>query len=364
MKVLIAAGGTGGHFYPGLSVAKELLNKEHQVVFLVRENDFVIPLLEKEKIPFRQLSAAGFVRKFSIQNIFSLFKVLNGVLQAFKILSEEKPDRILVMGGYLSFAPALVGRLKKIPVLLHEQNVVPGLANRILNWITPNVAVSFEESQKKFKGHVSLTGNPIREDFFVPISKETALKEWGFSADKKTLLVFGGSLGAKKLNTIVTESLLLMGELLPKIQVLHFTGLKDESRVKALYAGISVKSYVSGYCHDMPKAYAVTDFVVCRSGASTVSELIGLKIPSMLVPYPFATNDHQTANAETLSKKGAALLIQESDLTAEKCASVLRNVFLKDSELENLREGFTHFKRDPWLASARVVQMLTELTYS
>ncbi len=356
MRIAIAAGGTGGHFYPGLAVAKELQRSGESFFFIIKKGDYVRPLLDREKIPYHLISAAGFQRKFSPKIFVGVFNLVAGFFQSIKILRSEKPAALLVMGGYLSAPPALAAHLLGIPVVLHEQNVIPGLANRFIRHFVRKVAISFPGSAK-FDTKAVLTGNPIRAEFSNLPTKAEARKKWGLEFDKFTLLVFGGSLGAQKLNNLVLSAFEQMDPV--NLQVIHIAGPLDVISVRDRYERLPFKSYVDSYCHDMPAAYAACDWVVCRAGASTISELMVVKKPSILVPYPLATDDHQTANARVLADVGAALLHQQKELTVENLRDIFEKLIAGTMRIGS--EGFQRLPIDPALASQKIAALIREV---
>lgn len=323
MKVLVVAGGTGGHFYPGLSVAKELVKNGAEVRFVVRTCDVVIPLVQKDGFSYSTILAGGFQRSLSLRNVYSVLKLLIGTVQSFFVLLSFRPDVLLVMGGYLSIPPALVAKLFGIPIVMHEQNVKPGLANRLLGRWANTIGVAFEAGKKYFSGNVLVVGNPVRPEFHSLPDRAVAAQRFNLNPSKKTLLVFGGSLGARRLNDYVVQALRQMSELAGTWQVIHISGPADEERVRAAYVESPFACFVSGYCHDMASAYALADLVLCRAGASTISELAVLRKPSFLVPYPFASENHQWANAAVLADIGAAEAHDENDLAKEKLRPLL-----------------------------------------
>ncbi len=359
MKVWVVAGGTGGHFYPGLAVAKECLSKGDTVRFLVRKKDFVLPLLSRENIPFTEISAAGFRRSLHPINLLAPFKLILGFLESFWAVIFHRPDVVIVMGGYLSVPPAVSAWLFRIPLVLHEQNVLPGLANRLLSVLAKKVAVSFEESQSVFGGKAVLTGNPIRPEFTTPPSQISALKTFRLDADKKTILVFGGSLGARAINEVVQDVLKSRKDLSKKIQLLHFTGAREEQAIQKIYAALPFTSFVAGYCHDMVAAYAAADFVVCRAGASTITELIAVRKPAFLIPYPFAAGDHQTKNAQVLEKAETALVCAEGSYLLERLTAVIDEIVSNANRVEQLGRNYANIKAQP-LDAARKIKDLTK----
>jgi UDP-N-acetylglucosamine--N-acetylmuramyl-(pentapeptide) pyrophosphoryl-undecaprenol N-acetylglucosamine transferase len=279
-------------------------------------------MVEKDGFAYSTILAGGFKRAISIKNIFSVWKLFLGVIKSFFILKRHKPDVLLVMGGYLSIPPALIAKLFKIPIVMHEQNVKPGLANRVLGRWASRIAVAFDEGKASFQGNVIVTGNPVRPEFLSLPSQAEARGRFSLSPAKKTRLVFGGSLGAKRLNDMVVEALNQMKDLVPAWQVIHISGPSEEARVRAAYANSAFEHHVSGYCHDMAAAYAAADVVLCRAGASTVSELAVVKKPALLVPYPFASENHQWANALVLKDRGA-VVCDEKELTDGRMANML-----------------------------------------
>ena len=357
MRVAIAAGGTGGHFYPGLAAAKELQRLGHEVFFLVRTDDFVVPLLERERIAFRTIPAAGFKRRLSAGTLVSFVKLAAGLGKSLWVTARERPDALLAMGGYLSVPPALAARLFKVPVVLHEQNAVPGWANRVLARLAARVAISFDASRPHFRGETVLTGNPVRPEFASLPEPRAAREQFGLRPDKTTLLVFGGSLGAKGVNGLVVEALRKMESGGRQVQVIHVTGGADIERTRGLYEGLRLERWIAPYCHEMPAAYAASDFVISRAGASTVSELMAVKKPALLIPYPFATEGHQTANARVLADMGAAEVREEKDLTGPVLADLLSRL-LDPARLTELAGAASRSPRDPFDAAGRLARLV------
>lgn len=361
MKVMFVAGGTGGHFYPGLAIAKEFQSDGHSVKFIVRKGDYVLTLLEREKIPFSTISAAGFRRSLHWSNLMAPFKLFLGFFESFFILWKWKPRLVVVLGGYLSVPPAIGAKLLGIPLLLHEQNVTPGLANRFLAFIASRVAVSFSESVPMFGRKAELTGNPLRSEFRVLPGRGEALQRFQLDPNRLTVLVFGGSLGARKINQMVLEALEQLKPLADKLQLLHFSGPKEEEAVEFAYKMLPFKNFVAGYCHDMASAYSAADFVICRSGASTVTELIAAKKPALLIPYPFATDDHQTKNARVISDAKAGLLFEEKKLTVDSMKFILDDIVRNPAKIQAWKSGFGQININPLAAASKIKAMGKDL---
>lgn len=362
MFVMIAAGGTGGHFYPGLSVARALLSQKDKVSFIIKKGDYVRPFLDREKIPYVSISAGGFQRRLSPSNLLTLLKLGSGFFEAFKILSRDRPGVLLAMGGYLSVPPALAAKCLGIPVLLHEQNVLPGLANRFLSHLAVKVAVSFQASLFVFGNKAVLTGNPIRNEFTNLPLKDEACRKWKLDPNKKTILIFGGSLGAQRLNQFVVEALEKLSSFSEKFQFIHITGPADVAWVAQRYAKMPFQHYVDSYCHDMPSAYAACDLVIARSGASTVSELMVAQKPAVLVPYPLATGGHQTANGAVLARLGTAQVHEQKDLENGGFKNTLELLLQMPEVWSAWKENYRKLETNPAEAAGKIVGLIREIT--
>lgn len=361
MRVWVVAGGTGGHFYPGLAVAKEFLSQGDSVRFLVRKNDFVLPFLTRENIPFTEISAAGFRRSLHPLNTMVPFKLVWGFVQSFFALLHYRPELVVVMGGYLSVPPAVSAWFFRIPLLLHEQNVLPGLANRFLSVLAKKVAISFPDSQSTFGSKAVVTGNPLRPEFKIRPEKKAALSSFRLESGRVTILVFGGSLGARVVNRTVLDVLKSHSDWAEKIQLIHFSGKSDEVFVQKAYESLPFLYFCSGYCHDMVSAYAAADFVVCRSGASTITELIAVQKPAFLIPYPYATADHQMKNAVVLAQVGAAEVCREGPELRNSLEKSIKNLVENRMELERQQKAYSHVGLDPMAAAEKIRRLAVSL---
>ncbi len=322
-RVFIVAGGTGGHLYPGIALARELRQASCPVTFIVRRGDLGKAALEREGFPIQELTGQGFPRRFSWQGFLFPFKLAAGFWQAFFLLLRKRPEIVVGMGGYLSFPVLLAARICAVKTLIHEQNVIPGVANRLLGFFVDSIAVSFSESRSHFFGDKTwVSGLPVRADIGT-VDREEARRRLGLDEKTKTFLVFGGSQGAHRLNAVLPESFHLVAETNPAFQVLHVTGDKDHAGVQEVYRRLPIRSVVLPYCHEMPEAYGAADLVICRSGASTVAELLLACRPAILIPFPFATAAHQLHNAELLERQGHSKIWLEKDLDAKRLAERL-----------------------------------------
>lgn len=352
MRVMIVAGGTGGHLYPGIALARSLT--AHEVLFIVRRGDLGRDILQKEGIAVQEIEGQGLPRSLSLRWFTFPFKFIKGWGEARNALQQFKPDRVVGMGGYLSFSVILNAHFMGIRTMLHEQNVYPGLANRLLSWWADSVAVSFPTSLGSFNGRkVWISGLPVRPEIG-EANAVSARHDLGLTDGSPVILIFGGSLGAKRLNTLTTEAFAELSKRNHRFQIFHIAGPKEFDRVAALYKDYGLSATVVPYCHDMSKAYAAADAVVCRAGASTIAELSVVQRPALLIPYPYASNNHQLHNAQLIAKTGQAKVVLEKDLTPEAIAEFL-------THLPVLRQVPVANEIDPRLAAGRLAHHLNLL---
>lgn len=333
MRVLIAAGGTGGHLLPGLAAAKALRARGHAVHFLVKRDGRSPEFLSREGFPSTAFHFTGFPRGVSPALLTYPLKLLLAFLAARRTLRRENPDVFLGMGGYVSVPGGLAARIAGVPIVLHEQNTRAGLANRLLSRWARVVATSFERTEglSPRAGRRAWTGLPLRPDL-TPPDPAAARRELGLDSDAPTLLIFGGSQGARALNRWAVHAL----DALPAgggWQVIHLTGPADEATVRDAHGRGGRRAFVRAFWSNMAAAYAAADAVVARAGANTVMELWRVGRPALLVPFPSATDDHQTANAGFLAERGHARVVAEKDLRPESLAEFLAGL----PPLETLR---------------------------
>ena len=239
--------------------------------------------------------------------------------------------------------PLVAAFLKRVPVILHEQNLTPGWANRFCALFAKKIAVSFPETEKFFPGKSLLVGNPVREELW-GMDPERSRRSLGLEENRPTILVFGGSAGAKSINGLISESLGQLLDLREKVQFVHLTGNGDETqKLKEKYGQVGFHSTVMDYCDRMNDCYAAATFAVCRSGASTVAELIATRTPAILVPYPHAAGNHQRKNASFLEKLGCAATIVESEGSGSQLVKKIREMVSSDGLLSRMRENFGKF---------------------
>jgi len=348
-KLLVMAGGTGGHIYPGVAVAEALRARGWQIAWMGNEDRMegrIVPQYGYELawIRFGALRGKGLLAKLTLP-----LNLLRGFWQAMQAILRVKPDVVIGMGGYVSFPGGVMARLLGHPVVVHEQNSVAGLANRVLASIASRVVCGFPDVIRR---GVWL-GNPVRAD--IAALPEPSLRFAGRSGPLK-LLVVGGSLGAQALNEVLPKALaMLPAELRP--QVTHQSGAKQIDALKTAYAAAGVDGEFLPFIDNMAQRYAEADLVICRSGALTIAELASAGVASVLVPFPHAVDDHQTGNARFLSERGAALLIQQTDLDPTKLAEWLRT--LNRKQLLGMAEAARALARPQ--AAEEVAEVCVEL---
>lgn len=315
-RILIAGGGTGGHVYPGVAVAEEVLarNPEAQVLFVGGPTGLENRILPKlgyalETISVSRLKGGGIWGRLK-----GLFRLPVGIWQSWRVLRRAKPNVVLGVGGYASGPALLAAWLTRRPTAIQEQNATPGLTNRVLGKLVRQVFVGFEAAKARFKPKKTVfTGNPLRRsvaDALVETGARPAPAEGALR-----ILIFGGSQGARFLNENVPPLVRALREARPELAltVTHQTGTADEAITRERYAQCGFEVRVTPFIHDMPAAYAAADLAICRAGALTVAELTAVGLPALMVPFPFAADDHQAANAKVLADAGAGRMVRQKD---------------------------------------------------
>lgn len=316
--LLLMAGGTGGHIYPGIAVAEVLRARGWRIVWLGNPDGMEARIVpergyETEWIRFGALRGKGLLRKLLLP-----VNLLVGFWQALRVLRRVKPDVVLGMGGYISFPGGMMASLLGVPLVLHEQNSVAGLANRVLAVVADRILTGFPEALRKGRW----VGNPVRSEIVAVAPPE---QRFAGRLGPLRLLVVGGSLGATALNTIVPQALARI-PLAERPIVTHQAGRSQIEGLREAYAGARVEGELLDFIDDMDLRYAEADLVICRSGAITVAELAAVGAASLLVPFPHAVDDHQTGNARFLADRGAAMLLPQTELGAVCLAGILKGL--------------------------------------
>ncbi len=320
--ILIMAGGTGGHVFPGLAVADYLKSVGWRIVWMGTrtgmENKWVI----QHGYDLKAIDFSGLRGKHAMTWMTLPFRLLRAFWQSLQILRTVKPDVVLGMGGYPAFPGGMMAALLNKPLVIHEQNAIPGLTNSILAKLADKVLLGFPDAIKVDPTKVVFAGNPVRDGI---IQLDAPEQRFAGRSGPLRMLVVGGSRGAQILNTMVPQAIQLMPEDQRPI-VIHQAGEHNLNALHDNYADLNVTVQLKPFIDDMAAHYAFCDLVLCRAGALTVSELAAAGVASILVPYPHAVDDHQTENARFLSQHDAAILLQQSDLNPEQLMTILQSL--------------------------------------
>lgn len=330
--IMITAGGTGGHVYPGLAVARALIAQGIPVVWMGTRKGLEARVIPAAGIEMAWLDVNGLRGKGWQTVLMAPINLIRALVQSVGIMLRHKPAAVLGMGGFVAGPGGLVAALMGKPVVIHEQNAVAGLTNKLLSTVSRRVLEGFPNTFAS-SNKVMATGNPVRLDIASLPAPAERLAERG--NEPVHVLVVGGSLGAQALNQMVPQALAQLDASIRPV-VRHQAGVRniDEARQQYLAAGVAAE--VTPFIEDMAEAYAWADLVICRSGALTIAELAAAGVAAVLVPYPYAVDDHQTANGKYLTDNGAALLIQQQELTPEKLAGVLQDLCSNRAKLRQM----------------------------
>jgi UDP-N-acetylglucosamine--N-acetylmuramyl-(pentapeptide) pyrophosphoryl-undecaprenol N-acetylglucosamine transferase len=338
LKVLISGGGTGGHIYPGISLACEIKGRDtnNDILFVGTERGLESKLIPREGFKIEKIKAQGIKRKVCFENLTAIVIFLVSLFQSYKIIKKYKPDVVIGTGGYVSGSVVLMAAILGIPTFIHEQNVIPGITNKFLSRITKATFLSFNQSKKYFNNKVKLifTGNPLRFKN-VKQGRDKDYKKFNLDSSRKTILVLGGSKGAASINRAVLGGIDLIKEVIKNDwQVLLISGQDDYDNIMKMVREDHKIFSVESYLHDIEKAYSLADLIICRAGATTLAEIGAYGLPAILIPYPYATHNHQEVNARIFAREKAAMLILEKDLSDKKLAQVLLDMLKDKNRLE------------------------------
>ena len=341
MRIVVSGGGTGGHIYPALALIREIQKNEKNCSFLYigTEKGLESTLVRRENIPFKAIEITGFKRKLSFDNVKTVIRFLKGVSESKKMLKEFKADVVIGTGGYVCGPVVYAAAKLGIPTIIHEQNSVPGLTNKFLSRYASKVAVCFPEAASFFpESKTVFTGNP-RASEVLGFSGKQGIKKLDLDVNKATVLVVGGSRGARPINDAILK---VMAELKEKpYQLIYVTGdvhyekVIEELQLIGSPENVTVKPFI----HNMPEVLAGVDLVVARAGATTLAELTALGVPSILVPSPYVTNNHQEKNAKSLVDHHAAKMILEKELTGSKLLENIDEILLSSENLNSMKEA-------------------------
>jgi UDP-N-acetylglucosamine--N-acetylmuramyl-(pentapeptide) pyrophosphoryl-undecaprenol N-acetylglucosamine transferase len=351
LRVIVAGGGTGGHLFPGLAVADALADRRRcRVTFVGSSHGIEIRVVPKRGYPLRTLPVRALRGQGPVALAASVLRLPACWVAARRILEEIRPDLLVGVGGYASAPAVVAGWSRRTPTVLLEQNAHPGATNRVLARFADRICASFPESVRYFPAERTiLTGNPVRP----PVGQDTK-RRGGFS-----VLIFGGSAGAHRLNEVGVEAMALVATAGGPPRIVHQTGEADLESVRDRYRELGLDADVRSFIDDMAAAYAGADLIVCRAGATTLAEITALGKAALLVPYPYAADDHQRKNAESLVERGAARMILDRDLSARRLAEAIAELRAAPDRLAEMAERARAAGRPD--AADRVVDVCMEL---
>ena len=336
MGMIIAGGGTGGHLFPGIAIAEEFLGRDpaNRILFIGTERGLEKKVLGELGFPLRTLKVEGIKGRSPIRILASLLKIPGSVIASVRIIRAFQPAVVVGVGGYASGPAVLAARLMGLKTAIAEQNAFPGLTNRILGRFADRIFVTFSESAHWFPAdRTRVTGNPIRAAFLTE-------KPQGKRDDPCfTLLIFGGSQGAHTINRIVIDALDGLGELKEQIRFIHQTGEQDLKTVEEGYRKRGFSAEVTPFILDMAATYRTADLLLCRAGATSIAEITAGGKAAILIPFPFAVNDHQTQNAEILVRAGAAEMIPERELDGRRLAAAIARLYHHPAEIQKIEKA-------------------------
>lgn len=353
VRILIIAGGTGGHVFPGIAVAEQLRDQGHEVIWLGTERGLESRIVPDADLPLEVITISGLRGKGVIALLLAPLHLLRALWQSLVILRRQQPDVVLGMGGFVSGPGGVAAWLLRLPVCVHEQNSVAGMTNLLLSRLARRVMEAFPGAMPAAV-HAELVGNPVRRDLHALPDPQERLAG---RAGAVRLLIIGGSQGARRLNQVVPAAVGQLIQRLP-LDVRHQSGSADQDLVRRNYATLGVQAEVSAFIDDMTAAYSWADLVICRAGALTVTELAAVGLASILVPYPHAVDDHQTSNARWLCEHDAAALIPESELTPGHLAELLHQLGQDRSHLQAMAVNARSLAKPD--AAARVAAICLE----
>lgn len=338
---MLTGGGTGGHAYPAISIGEAVRDRfpDCELLYLGSKNSLESRLANEAGIPFVGLTSRKLGKLLSPGTVLTAGALAKGFVEAWQVLRTFRPDVVIGTGGYAAAAVLLAQVIRRGRIIIHEQNTVPGRTNLWLGRFATRVCLTFEDSAKYFPAdRTAVTGLPVRSGLLNLPEKERARDQLDLDPKLFTILVLGGSQGARRLNEVIADSIPALSRL--PVQVLHQVGERNYEEAENRRTSIGSERYhVRAYLDDMRTAYAAADLVIGRCGASTIAEITVLGLPAILVPYPYAYADHQRLNGEFMARSGAAVLIDESEFDAERLVDVIERLVDSPAELKRMADS-------------------------
>ena len=358
LRLVVAGGGTGGHLYPGIAVARELLRRhpDARVTFAGTTRGIEARVVPAEGFELDVIRSAGLKGKSIAARLRGVSLVPLGLLDAWRLLSRRRPHVVLGVGGYSSGPVVLAAALRRVPTMVLEQNAVPGLTNRVLARVVRAAAVTYDETLAFFHGRGFVAGNPVRSEFF---AADDAARGTGAPRTARRVLVIGGSQGAHAINVAMVAAAPKLARERPGLDLVHQTGPRDLAMVRDAYGRAGVAVRAEAFFDRMAAEMREADLVVCRAGATTLAELAAAARPALLIPFPGATDDHQRRNARVLVEAGAAVIVEEHELPGDRLADAIAALLADDARRRQMSAAARRFARPD--AAARIVDRLLEL---
>ena len=336
MRIVIAGGGTGGHLFPGIAIAEEFLKRDDgtQIIFIGTKRGIESRLLGQMGYELREIDIEG-VKGRGIKALMKVvYQIPKSMGQSRRILKQFRPDMVVGVGGYASGPALLTAHWMGLPTAIAEQNAVPGVTNKILGRFADKIFVTYEQTRTFFpQARVVFSGNPVRASFTARNLSETR------NRTHRQLLIFGGSQGAEAINKSVIGMLPQLSGIKDKIRILHQTGQRQLEEVKKAYEQFGIQAEVKSFIMEMAQAYADSDLIICRAGATSLAEITAAGKAAVLIPYPWAANDHQFKNAQALEAEGAAAVIPERELSGARLFEVVENLLRDEKKLKQMEEN-------------------------
>lgn len=336
MKWLIVAGGTGGHIFPGIAVAEELVRKEREVYFISGTRKIERTILENRPFMVYHIDVEGFLGRSLLEKLKATFKMTKAILICLKLMKKINPDIVFATGGYVAFPVVVSAKVFRKITGLHEQNIEPGVANKVLSKMVDKIFISIKGAERYFpKEKIVFSGNPVREDILQRKPREHK---------GRGILILGGSLGARFINDLSLEIVPQLLKIYPDVFVYHQTGLEDFERVSRKYQEIldqedRSRLRVYSFIKDMGWIYSQVDLFLGRAGATTLAELFAVGLPAIFIPFPYATGDHQKKNALAVAERGGAIVIDQKEATSEKVLNIISELLENGKKLARMSEA-------------------------
>ncbi len=353
MTVLMAGGGTGGHVMPAIAVAEDLRRRGHEAFFVGTERGMESRIVPRAGFELERIEIAGFNQLPLGRKARALWLLPRSVAASRSIIARRRPDAVFSMGGYVAAPPMIAARLKKIPIVLMEPNAIPGLVSRWMAGSVKRALLSHEDARRFFPAdRTEITGLPVRREFFdiAPVAPQKPLR----------VLLTGGSQGSKRINDAAHESWPRFAAQGWPVRFMHQAGRATGAEFLAAFAAANVPGEAVEFIDDMPAAFAAADLIICRSGAGAIAELAAAGKPSILIPYPFAADNHQLLNARAMERAGAATIIEDRELTGEKLFGEIRKLIAEPGRLEAMGASAKALAKPA--AVERAVNVLESLT--